>query len=283
MIRKMINLFIVSLVFTVIIGIFPNLSVKAAEVEEATINTIQENLQQTLKDENIIVEDLDITSSNLSLSTSLKDATGDVNKVEVEIVPGKSYITVNSEEVTELGKKESKKYKIDLAHMQLNENSFKGIFTDVDTKQKFSYDTELGTASLIFLIPIGIVMTPAILTALFHTGAMIIVGGAAYVIATQAKKDKKYSHFSATVKSGGVYIGKGLSKSEAVTRLKSNKDTWSISKNQAKGVAASANPTGQPLHEVDKLNGKPKKGYYYHYHPAMRTPKSHAFYGGPVN
>lgn len=68
-------------------------------------------------------------------------------------------------------------------------------------------------------------MSPAVLTALFHTGAMIIVGGSAYVIATQAKKSKNYYHFAATVKSGGVYIGKGLSKAAAVSRIKSKKDT----------------------------------------------------------
>lgn len=126
-------------------------------------------------------------------------------------------------------------------------------------------------------------MSPAVLTALFHTGAMIIVGGSAYVIATQVKKNKNYTHFAATVQSGGVYIGKGLSKSEAVARIKTSKDTWSTSSNQAKGFAASANPNGKPINEVDTYNGKPKKGYYYHWHPYKRTPKAHAFYGGPVS
>ncbi|WP_283107558.1 hypothetical protein [Bacillus cabrialesii] len=42
-------------------------------------------------------------------------------------------------------------------------------------------------------------------------------------------------------------------------------------KNQAKAVAAGANK-----------NGKPKKGYYYHWHPYKRTPKAHSFYESPV-
>ncbi|GAE95353.1 hypothetical protein JCM21714_4579 [Gracilibacillus boraciitolerans JCM 21714] len=159
---------------------------------------------------------------------------------------------------------------------------FEATIEDVETGEEFSFDSEEGVASFVFLIPLGIVMTPAVLTALFHTGAMIIVGGAAYVVATHANRSKNYSHFAAVVKSGSVYHGGGLSKTKAVARIKSGKDTWSVSSNQAKGVAASANPSGQPINEVDKLNGKPKKGYYYHWHPYKRTPKAHAFYGNPV-
>lgn len=55
-----------------------------------------------------------------------------------------------------------------------------------------------------------------------------------------------------------------------------------FSKNQAKKVAAGANTNGSPINEVDQYNGKPKKGYYYHWHPYKRTPKAHAFYGNPV-
>ncbi|MDQ7862875.1 hypothetical protein RCO48_23110 [Peribacillus frigoritolerans] len=62
--------------------------------------------------------------------------------------------------------------------------------------------SEEGVPSLAFLIPIGLAMSPAVLTALFHTGAMIIVSGTAFVIATQANKSKSYYHFAATVKKG---------------------------------------------------------------------------------
>ncbi|RPJ99255.1 hypothetical protein BSBH6_04086 [Bacillus subtilis] len=64
--------------------------------------------------------------------------------------------------------------------------------------------------------------------------------------------------------------------------MKSKGDVYSVSKNQAKAVAASANKNGKPIHEVDKRNGKPKKCYYYHWHPYKRTPKAHSFYGSPV-
>lgn len=57
------------------------------------------------------------------------------------------------------------------------------------------------------------------------------------------------------------------------------KNTWFI---LFKKVAAGANTNGSPINEVDQYNGKPKKGYYYHWHPYKRTPKAHAFYGNPV-
>ncbi|MFS0766340.1 MULTISPECIES: hypothetical protein [Peribacillus] len=62
--------------------------------------------------------------------------------------------------------------------------------------------------------------------------------------------------------------------------MKSKKDTWSVSSNQAQGVAQGANPSGKPFAEVDKMGGKPKKGYYLHWHPYKKTPNAHAFYGG---
>ncbi|AWI35443.1 hypothetical protein BA81_14831 [Bacillus safensis FO-36b] len=60
---------------------------------------------------------------------------------------------------------------------------------------------------------------------------------------------------------GGVYIGKGISKSQAIARMKSRKDTWSTSRSQSRGVAvvAAANPKGDPINEVDKYKSKPKK------------------------
>ncbi|ARD54970.1 hypothetical protein VSS76_03705 [Bacillus safensis] len=89
---------------------------------------------------------------------------------------------------------------------------------------------------------------------------MIVVAGAGYVIATEANKhrNKKYNHYEAVIR-GGVYIGKGISKSQAIARMKSRKDTWSTSRSQSRGVAAAANPKGDPINEVDKYKSKPKK------------------------
>ncbi|MFD6438538.1 SAR2788 family putative toxin [Peribacillus sp. NPDC060186] len=285
--KKSLNKIIILLVFSMIVSLLPVHHPKAEEhllkttVEE---NVIGEALEDELSEENISVENFEITTDELVLETSLENAEGQTTKVTVEVEPGADHITLFTEELNETGDKVLKEYTANIEDIKYEEENeaLEAVIEDVETGEIFNYNSEDGVPSLVFLIPIGLAMSPAVLTALFHTGAMIIVGGTAFVIATQANKSKSYYHFAASVKKGGVYIGKGLSKSQAVARIKSKNDTWSTSSNQAKGVASSANKNGKPINEVDKLNGKPKKGYYWHWHPYKRTPKAHAFYGGPV-
>lgn len=83
----------------------------------------------------------------------------------------------------------------------------------------------------------------------------------------------------------GLFIGNGLSKKNAVKRLKKQLDTWSTSKRNAQTIAKQASPISKIVGaEIDK-NGK---GKHYHYHPAKSKKqgkyirmKSHAFYGAP--
>ncbi len=285
--KKNLNKIIILLVFSMIVSLLPVNHTKAEEhLLKTTVekSVIGEALEDELSEENISVENFEISTDELVLETSLENAEGQTSKVTVEVEPGAEHISLFTEELNETGDKVLKEYKANIKDIKYGaENeALEAIIEDVETGKLFNYNSEEGVPSLAFLIPIGLAMSPAVLTALFHTGAMIIVSGTAFVIATQANKSKSYYHFAATVKKGGVYIGKGLSKSKAVARIKSKNDTWSTSSNQAKGVASSANKNGKPINEVDKLNGKPKKGYYWHWHPYKRTPKAHAFYGGPV-
>ncbi|OXX84558.1 hypothetical protein AVM15_03670 [Paraclostridium benzoelyticum] len=64
--------------------------------------------------------------------------------------------------------------------------------------------------------------------------------------------------------------------------MKSRQDVWFKSKESARKVAAGANKSGKPIHEIDKVNGRPKKGYYWHWHAANRIPKAHSLYGIPA-
>ena len=57
------------------------------------------------------------------------------------------------------------------------------------------------------------------------------------------------------------------------------KDVWSRTKADGKKSAQGANMKGEPIYEIDKINSKPKKGYYYHWHPYKRSPKAHSFVG----
>ncbi|KIL22540.1 hypothetical protein B4134_0196 [Bacillus safensis] len=279
---------IILLVFFLVASLFPNNHTKAEEIDNNMIvdeEVVSEMLEDSLSEENISVDNFEISNDELVLDTSMNDAEGNKVEATLNVEPGAGSFNLTTREFNEVGEEISNEYEIKIN--QFKDDEFEATFEDVETEEIFTYNSEEGTASFAFLIPVGIAISPAVMAALFHTGAVIVVAGTGYVIATQANKHrsknkKKYNHFQAVIKNGGVYVGKGLSKSKAIARMKSKKDIWSISSNQAKGVAAGANRSGKPINEVDKYKNKPKKGHYYHWHPYKRTPKAHSFYGGPV-
>lgn len=80
----------------------------------------------------------------------------------------------------------------------------------------------------------------------------------------------------------GRFITRDTYRGEAKKRMKRGQDIWAITSSFAKKVASSLRK-GSPIREVDRdKKGRPKKGYYWHYHAAKRKPKSHAFYGDAV-
>lgn len=137
-------------------------------------------------------------------------------------------------------------------------------------------------------IPYAIPITWSALVALYKAGLAIIAAGATYIVASHAvskisnNKNRK-NHYLAMLRGGTLYIGKGVSESQAVTQLRSGRSTWSISRNQAK-IIASKLAKGNAINEVDRNpNGTPKRGYYWHWHSSTRKPKGHhAFYGYPI-
>lgn len=156
------------------------------------------------------------------------------------------------------------------------------------TGEIYEYEDLEGEFSTALAIPYAIPIIWSALVSLYKAGLVIIAAGATYIAASHAiskiknNKNKK-NHYSATLSKGTLYIGKGVSDSVATALLKAGKSTWSISSNQAKKIASKL-AKGNPINEVDKdTKGKPKKGYYWHWHSSTRKPKGHhAFYGFPV-
>ncbi|OLP65717.1 hypothetical protein BACPU_13350 [Bacillus pumilus] len=283
---------IVLLVFLLVVSLFPDNHTKAEEIDNNMIvneEVVSKMLEDSLSEENISVDNFEVSSDELVLDTSINDAEGNKVETTLSIEPGADIFNLTTREFNEVGEEISKEYEIKIN--QFKDDEFEATFEDVETEEVFTYNSEEGTASIAFLIPVAIGISPAVMTALFHTGAVLIVAGTGYVIATEfnkqrakskSKSKKQYNHFDAEIRNSGVYVGKGLSKSQAIARMKSKKDVYSISSSQAEVVAAGANTKGKPFKEVDKYKNKPKKGYYYHWHPYKRTPKAHSFYGGPV-
>ncbi len=246
------------------------------DVENLIDTENKKDMEEFLSEDNIILEDIEIFQDTASIETSLKANQNEIIYADIDIQFEDSTAVARILEEDE----EQVEYSIDL--IELNDDRIVFEYTDKETGKIEIYDSTLARASIAPAIPIGIAITSAAFKALIDTASLIIVSGAAYIVATKAipkvnknKKKKQYNHFAATLHKGKLYIGKGLTKKKAIVRAKKSKNVWSTSKNQAKLVAAGANKSGKPIHEIDKN----KKGKYYHWHPYKRTPKMHSFYG----
>ncbi|MGH2083523.1 hypothetical protein, partial [Aerococcus urinaeequi] len=77
-------------------------------------------------------------------------------------------------------------------------------------------------------IPYAIPITWSALVALYKAGLAIIAAGATYIVASHAvskisnNKNRK-NHYLAMLRGGTLYIGKGISESQAVTQLRSGR------------------------------------------------------------
>ncbi|MEJ9282185.1 hypothetical protein [Ureibacillus thermosphaericus] len=208
-------------------------------------------------------------------------------------------ITYKTNEKNKNGKKE-KEYIV-----EVEEATKEGViakFTDTDNNEEYIYNSVDASPSFAFVIPVGISLGGALIESLIGLGLAIIIGGVAYISFSEfyEKNDKKHNHYEAVLNGDGLFIGGGLSKSKAVSRLKSGKDTWSTTKSNAQTIAKEASPISKAIGpEIDKgKNGLPKVGYFYHYHVAKEKNSSgeyirlpgkekknqngvHAFYGTP--
>lgn len=292
---------IVLLLFTLLISQFSSQYTYAEqnlEPDSITQQSIEEKFTELLSEENITVREINF-EDRFETKVELENADGEVGSLELSIEPGAESIPITVKEFN--GEIENYSIKINATEEPdvldedvteesgvldegVTEEDYELIYLDENQNEVFESNSQDAKASILPLlaIPLGLVITPAVMNALFQAGGIIIVSGVAHVLETKAKKSKKYSYFQAKLSGGGLYVGKGISKGSAVSRLKSGKEIWATTKSSAKSAAAGANLSGAPIHEVDQLNKKPRKGRYYHWHPYKRTPKCHAFYGNPV-
>jgi hypothetical protein len=70
-------------------------------------------------------------------------------------------------------------------------------------------------------------------------------------------------------------MGKNIPSNAAIGRAQKGLDTWSTTQSGAKSVASGAKKKTPIGPEKDQGGA----GKFCHYHPAKRTPNSHAFFG----
>ena len=118
---------------------------------------------------------------------------------------------------------------------------------------------------------------------IFQAAVVVTIAGATCYLASEVaeaikKNSKKYNYFPAYNVSGNVYVATniGLSKSTAVSRIKSGKHVWAKNANYAYSACIAASPIGAAEWGWHG-NQKTSSGYYPHYH-AVKYYKSNGSY-----
>lgn len=245
---------------------------------------IDTEVEEILSDENIDLVNLEYTDEEIIMEASLDTDEQETIETELLIDYDNSETSVTVIEVTEEGIEEKITYSLNIE--ELDEENQIATFTNEETGEEFYYDSNLGYTSFAISVPLGIAITTTLLAALAKTGATIVLAGVTYVVFSKAASKvnrKKYNHFRAHRKDGKLYLGSAFKNdTAAINWARSGKDTWSISSNQAKKVAKGANLSGSPYREIDRKNGKPRPGRFWHWHPYKKKPNMHAFYGNPA-
>ncbi|MEK5269146.1 SAR2788 family putative toxin [Weizmannia sp. FSL W8-0401] len=253
------------------------------DIEDSTGNSEYNNatLESDISEKNF--DFTDDTSNNI---TEIQD---DVDKATVtaELDKDTNKVTLTSKETEHGGNTLTKKYAVEIEDAY--GDKIKAVFIDLDTDKKYYFDNNVAEASFAFLIPIGVEIGEVLLSHLLAASLAVTISGATYIAYSEfiKKRNKNYHYFKAYLdKKKGLFIGDGISRSKAVSRLKSHDNTWSDSKERAKSIAKSASPIGKVTAAEKDSNGKNK---FYHYHPvtgykhgkSIRLAGAHSFFGAP--
>ncbi|MGY6497420.1 MAG: hypothetical protein ACXIUP_04245 [Microcella sp.] len=163
---------------------------------------------------------------------------------------------------------------------ELNDDEISFTLVEASTGESHFFSSAEGSGAVVLAPVIGIAIGVTILRALLIAGAVIVVGGLIWILASEAissirKSPQGYNHYAALIDSGRLFLSNGLSYRQAWERIQANLNTWSTTQSGAKSVCQQASGGRAPIGpEIDR-NGS---GKYWHYHRSTRT-AAHCFYG----
>ena len=128
-----------------------------------------------------------------------------------------------------------------------------------------NYVDPSGHNPLVLGLGIGIVLA-------YKAGTIVFIGTTAWVLGSQLarvkSKNKKTHYYKATIHEGQVCFRKGLTKAQAIARLKNKGDVIATTARRAREVCEAASPLG--LAQYDGAHYK-ECGYRKHYHPVYKN------------
>ncbi|QOS98706.1 hypothetical protein JNUCC42_19910 [Brevibacterium sp. JNUCC-42] len=191
---------------------------------------------------------------------------------------GEDYIASMNKETKEITfKTDDANYDVILDEFQTNEDgttSIAGKIVNQDNKEVLDLsdfnnkeNSNIISPRFVFAYPLVLGLTAA-LEALLLTEAVIVVGGATYVLVSELSdhlsKNRKFDYFAAyryyfrDEGKSRVVIGPGISKAEAEGRLMMDADTFARTKSLARSIF-------QKLERGPEIHGD-YPDYLYHYH-----------------
>lgn len=315
--KKMQNLISIFLVGILLFGIMPKNEVFA---QEKTEQIIEEKIKEELGSETKV--NVDNSEGNLIINTDLSfdedsyDIENTIDQEDEEVLDDtfdqeneedkttdpielsganvslildyeNNDIKVKSTEIDTNSNETVNEFKVNIENAN-SEEGLSGEFINTDTGESYDVNTTETQASFLFLIPIGVAIGEALLASLIAAGTAIVISGVTYITLSEfVKRSKSKNHFVAILKDKKLWIGNGISRAKAVSRLRSSKNTWSVSSSHAKSISKEASPIRKS--SASEIDGSNNTGKVHHYHPILsvkngknvRVPGSHAFYGAP--
>lgn len=248
-----------------VIGLLPHENLAFADEEMSQLNEEQINVVENNRSEVTLEKDVETPNGNGVVSATY-------NK-------DKKQFFVTSKETDSNGNviKEDN-YKV----LMEKGTSEEVIAKLVDTKTGKTYDVNTNefNASLLWFIPIVVVIGESLLSHLLAIGAALVIAGVTYTavkqIADQLKR-RNYDHYAAIITRGDLYIGNPLDYSSAVQRMRSSNNVWSKSYALAAKVARGAGSNRTPIGPERDKGKSAAEGYYFHFHTYNRS-GGHSFY-----
>ncbi|MDX8346333.1 SAR2788 family putative toxin [Rossellomorea sp. YZS02] len=190
--------------------------------------------------------------------------------------------TINSTEENELGQMIEKSYNV-IVNTATDEE-FIATFIDQETGEQYEVNSNELNASLVWLIPLGVVLGEALIAHLISAGLAVVIAGVTYTAVKEVSeklKKKKHDHYMAILTKGDLFIGNPLSEAQAVSRLKSKdkkaNNVWSVSYSKAALIARKAGGNKAPIGPERDKGKSSAEGYYFHFHLYNRS-GGHSFY-----
>lgn len=244
-----------------------------------------EIVEQGLAEEGLDVEHVVVDASGIEIAAETTDPESNF-AFDLALEPGQAHGNVTFTDTVD-GVTATENYKIEILESQVGRSVF--VLTSPETGEEYKYDSEAASTSIAFVIPIAFAAI-SLSTALYYLaiGAAIVVAG---VLALEAVKavsriiaennrrpsSQKRSYYPAVRSGSKVFISpNGLSSAQAQTRGRAGQDVWALSRDSAKSLAKTLNPSGTPIGAE-----KHGAGYLWHFHPAAHRPNMHSFYGLP--